>query len=211
MSNSTRFRFWGCIFLLPVLVTIIGCAQQTRWVPHSASEKETQMVLPPESQPVTEAELLSESRMRNWRIQSRLDRQVDAFGSLGEVVRLGNELKVKLTDIQFKTGSAELLPQSKQLLKNFAAILKQFPEDNILISGHTDNVGDDSYNMQLSRARAKAVAEALALHGVHRETIRSQGYGMERPVASNDSAEGKAMNRRVELDITVDNIRLAER
>ncbi len=197
--------------LLMFIVLLNGCGQQTQWVPRSAAESQVEMIEVPEEVPVSEAQQLAEKRMRTWRIQSRLDRQAEAFASLGKTTRSGNELKVNVSDIQFKTGSAELLPQSRQLLKKFAAILKQFPEDNIRISGHTDNVGDDSYNMQLSRARAKAVAEALALYGVARESIGASGFGEERPIASNETAEGKAANRRVELDITVDNVRLAER
>ena len=76
---------------------------------------------------------------------------------------------------------------------------------------HTDSDGGNSHNLQLSKARAKAVADALILHGVGTESITAKGYGENKPIASNETAEGKAINRRVELGITVDGFRVADR
>ena len=71
-----------------------------------------------------------------------------------------------------------------------------------MVEGHTDSTGEASYNYSLSERRANSVANYLASHGVDRERLITQGFGVDQPIADNDSSSGRALNRRVELRIT---------
>jgi outer membrane protein OmpA-like peptidoglycan-associated protein len=102
----------------------------------------------------------------------------------------------------FATGSARLLPESKRQIDDVAFILRAHPNATVLIAGHTDNVGSDSANLALSRARAEMVASAFRDAGVAPERIRVEAYGSQKPVADNATASGRAQNRRVTLDVT---------
>jgi OOP family OmpA-OmpF porin len=80
-------------------------------------------------------------------------------------------------------------------------VLKQEGSVDIVVEGHTDSVGTDQYNLGLSRRRAETVQTYLVDHGVARSRITAEGMGESKPVASNDSADGRAQNRRVELHL----------
>lgn len=99
----------------------------------------------------------------------------------------------------FDTGPATLKPESTKQLEHVAVVLKAFPQAAIRVDGHTDNTGDAAANMQLSAARAAAVEKVLKGLGVPETQITSVGYGLEKPIASNDSDSGRAMNRRVDV------------
>lgn len=113
-------------------------------------------------------------------------------------------LLVTLGDVLFATGRAELLPNAGPRMDKLAAFLNQFPDKSLLIEGYTDSVGSDAMNHELSVRRAEAVRAALALRGVNATRMATRGYGEEYPIASNASAEGRAMNRRVEVVVTDD-------
>ena len=81
------------------------------------------------------------------------------------------------------------------------SLLEDFPELRIKINGHTDSIGDDASNLQLSEARAKAVLEYLVQKGIAFERLRSEGFGETRPVADNESEEGRRLNRRTEFEV----------
>lgn len=106
-------------------------------------------------------------------------------------------------DINFASNSAVLEPESMVVLEEFAAYLKEHPKMKITIEGHTDNVGDDAKNLDLSNERAYAVFEALTVKfGVPRNQITgSKGYGETKPIADNATEEGRAKNRRTEFVI----------
>jgi outer membrane protein OmpA-like peptidoglycan-associated protein len=104
-----------------------------------------------------------------------------------------------LTGVNFKTASAELLEESYFMLEKVYNSLEAFPNVNVEIGGHTDNQGGDSYNMALSNDRAKSVMNYLVQRGISENRITARGYGKTRPVASNDTPEGRAKNRRVEV------------
>jgi len=108
---------------------------------------------------------------------------------------------VKLENIFFKTGSSDLLDESIPELKRVSGFLKENPSIIIEIGGHSDNVGNDDYNLKLSEERAKSVARYIILSGVPRDRIEFKGYGETAPVASNDTAEGREQNRRVEFKV----------
>lgn len=105
---------------------------------------------------------------------------------------------VQLNNIFFRTGSAELLPASYAELDRLAGVVKHV-EEHVEILGHTDNTGTDEGNMRLSRERAEAVRRYLIDHGCSAQKITATGYGSTKPVADNNTAEGRALNRRVEF------------
>ncbi len=104
-----------------------------------------------------------------------------------------------LYGIHFETGQAAIQQESQSLLDDIAAVMKQFPDWRLEIVGHTDAAGDPAQNEALSRARADAVKAALVQRGIEAGRLEPQGMGEAQPVASNDTPEGRALNRRVEL------------
>lgn len=115
----------------------------------------------------------------------------------------GKAILVNLPDgVTFAVDSTTISPAFQKTLDEIALSLKQYPDSLIDVYGHTDSTGSDAYNQSLSERRARAVADYLAMRGVSSSRIRSQGFGEQYPVASNDTAEGRALNRRVEIKIT---------
>ncbi|MCB1800869.1 MAG: OmpA family protein [Gammaproteobacteria bacterium] len=108
--------------------------------------------------------------------------------------------RIVLRGVNFKTDSAELTSESLSILDGVSQTLSAHPEIKVMVAGHTDSDGEDAYNKDLSQRRAQSVVDYLAENGVDRNNMIAKGYGEERPIASNDTAEGKAENRRVELD-----------
>ena len=102
----------------------------------------------------------------------------------------------------FDTGKATLRPESQEQLKNMAEILKAYPAVELKIGGYTDNVGDPTFNLKLSGDRAKSVKDEMIKMGIAKERLESEGYGEQFPVASNDTEEGKAKNRRIAVRVT---------
>ena len=102
--------------------------------------------------------------------------------------------------IIFDTDKSEVKPESEAALKQITKLLEQNPSLSVRVVGHTDATGDFNHNIQLSEARAKAVVTALSARmGVSAARLSAHGVGPLCPVASNDTEEGKAKNRRVEL------------
>jgi OOP family OmpA-OmpF porin len=112
--------------------------------------------------------------------------------------------KIEITEIvQFETNKAVLLPQSEELLKEVAEAFKEHPEiEEVQVEGHTDSQGGDKANMKLSDARAKAVRDFLINQGIAGSRLVAKGFGESKPVADNDTEEGRYKNRRVEFEIT---------
>ena len=104
--------------------------------------------------------------------------------------------------ITFETGSATLTAASDAQLNEVATLLKDNAAVHIKVGGYTDNTGDAAANLKLSSERAAAVKDALIAKGVDAARVESEGYGVEHPVASNDSEEGRAQNRRVDINVT---------
>jgi OmpA-OmpF porin, OOP family len=105
-------------------------------------------------------------------------------------------------NLNFNTGTTQLTPESQPTVSNLAAILKAYPSAEVQLVGHTDNTGDPTANMKLSQDRANAVRDMLVNSGVDTNRISTAGYGQDKPIASNDTDEGRAKNRRTELVVT---------
>jgi outer membrane protein OmpA-like peptidoglycan-associated protein len=111
---------------------------------------------------------------------------------------------VTLGDVLFETNKAEVKPAAQNSLRKLADFLQEFPKRQVLIEGHTDNVGSASYNEALSRRRADAVDTALSGMGVSTQRVDTAGYGEEFPITDNRSESNRALNRRVEVYIGED-------
>src|ERR1700722_432999 len=113
-------------------------------------------------------------------------------------------LVLTLGDVLFDTGRAELNPGAGRKLDQLAQFLNEHKDRRVQIDGFTDSVGTDSYNEDLSRRRADAVKSALLVRGIDSSRISTQGYGKAYPVADNNDAGGRQLNRRVEVVIGSD-------
>lgn len=153
-------------------------------------------------------------------IGRRMDKQkkeLEAIeGAKVETVQDVNNLQaIKVTfdnGILFATNKSELSPASRDALAKFATSLKNSPDTDITIYGHTDNTGTRAVNERISNERADAVANFLVGQGISRSRITTEGLAYDQPVADNNTAEGRAQNRRVEVYITAnaDMIKKAE-
>ena len=131
------------------------------------------------------------------------DKQAKELAAIADVVKSANGIQVYLkNDILFSVGSSELSAASLQTLTDLNKVLKKYPKNRIVVQGYTDSTGSDAINQKLSTARAKAVYDFLLGSGLKTLSITYVGYGPANPVASNDTEEGRAKNRRVVLSIT---------
>jgi OOP family OmpA-OmpF porin len=108
--------------------------------------------------------------------------------------------EVVLRGVNFETNSATLTAAATAILDGVAESLKLRPEAKVVVAGHTDSVGKDAYNLALSKKRAAAVRDYLVGKGVNGDNLSSEGYGETRPLASNDTPQGREQNRRVALE-----------
>ena len=121
-----------------------------------------------------------------------------------EVERVGEGIKVTMKEniVNFAFDSSNLTSAAKTNLDKLAKVLKNNPDTNINIYGHTDSKGSDSYNLALSERRANAVKSYLSSKGISSSRMIATGMGESNPVATNDTESGRAQNRRVEFAIT---------
>jgi outer membrane protein OmpA-like peptidoglycan-associated protein len=120
-------------------------------------------------------------------------------------------LEITLADVLFDTDKAQLRSGGSRDVQKLAGILKQYPQHYVLIEGFTDNTGSSSHNQDLSERRAGAVRAALLATGVSSDRIDNRGYGETFPVASNATAAGRQLNRRVEIIVSDDGKMIAPR
>ena len=118
------------------------------------------------------------------------------------VERVGEGIKITFSSgIMFDVDKAFLKDQYKGELTELATILNKYEDTNILLEGHTDSTGSEDYNLGLSQRRAQAVANYLSTQNVNAARFTINGYGESQPIASNETTEGRAQNRRVEVAI----------
>ena len=138
-------------------------------------------------------------------IGNKMDKQAEEIEkelANAEVERIGEGIKVTLkSGLLFDTAKSTLKPAAQTDLKELAATLVKYNDTVMLVEGHADSQGEEAYNQTLSEQRANAVASFLAKNGVDISRFTIVGYGESQPIASNDTAEGRTANRRVELAI----------
>ncbi len=110
-------------------------------------------------------------------------------------------MKEAFDNLEFETGKSVIRPTSYGALDELVTLLEKKPEYRIYVAGHTDNVGKPKSNLALSKARANAVKTYLGKKGISANRVIAEGFGQNRPVASNATAEGRQRNRRVEFRV----------
>lgn len=129
-------------------------------------------------------------------LRARLLQQLNSILATRDSAR---GLVANMSDVLFRSGSFELLPSARERLAKVSGIVLAYPSLHVAIEGHTDSVGSDDYNQQLSEKRAQAVRDYFVQQGINSSAVEARGYGKTEPIASNDTAEGRQQNRRVEL------------
>lgn len=134
-----------------------------------------------------------------------LDKQAKELAEIAETRRTDKGIITRLKgDILFDTGKSYLKPEAAANIEEIGRIIAKYPEDRVTVIGHTDSQGSNELNANLSKQRARVVYNKLVSSGVPAIHIEAQGMGEMRPVASNATAIGRAKNRRVELEIRID-------
>jgi len=110
--------------------------------------------------------------------------------------------RIVLRGINFDFDKSNIKPEFAPVLDEAASILKRNPNASVVIEGHCDAIGTDSYNQGLSQRRAKSVQQYLSKQGIAADRMDIQGYGESQPIATNKTAEGRALNRRVEFKVS---------
>ena len=136
-------------------------------------------------------------------LRARLLQQLNSILATRDSAR---GLIANMSDVLFKSGSFELLPAARERLAKVSGIILAYPSLHLAVEGHTDSIGSDEYNQNLSEQRAEAVRDYFVQQGIPSNSIEAQGFGRTQPVASNDTAEGRQQNRRVELVLSGDAI-----
>ena len=138
-------------------------------------------------------------------------RQLEAMLLDMQAVKTPRGMVITLGDVLFDTGQANLKATGMVSVQKLAAFFTQYPGRKVMIEGFTDSVGSDASNQALSEARAGSVRNALIDTGVSSDRIQTRGYGESAPVASNDNAQGRQLNRRVEIVLSDDNGNISPR
>ena len=140
-------------------------------------------------------------------IGNRMDRQAERIEEEipgAEVKRVGEGINVTFNEdagVYFDTNKSDVKGTSAATLDKLAGIFKEYPKSIILVEGHTDSAGPEDYNMNLSKQRAQSVTNYLTSKGISAGRFTTKWYGESQPRATNETSEGKAKNRRVELAI----------
>jgi outer membrane protein OmpA-like peptidoglycan-associated protein len=139
----------------------------------------------------------------------KADMRAQLLSQLNSILQTNDSARgliVNMSDVLFDTGSFTLKPAAREKLAKVSGILLAHPGLTMQIEGHTDSVGSDGFNVRLSEQRAGSVRDFLGEQGVSPSSITAQGFGKAEPVATNDTAEGRQRNRRVEIVVNGDSI-----
>jgi outer membrane protein OmpA-like peptidoglycan-associated protein len=136
-------------------------------------------------------------------LRARLLQQLNSILATRDSAR---GLVANMSDVLFRSGSFELLPGARERLAKVSGIVLAYPSLHVAIEGHTDSVGSDQYNQQLSEQRAQAVRDYFVQQGISGTSVEAHGFGKTEPIATNDTPEGRQQNRRVELVLSGDAI-----
>jgi outer membrane protein OmpA-like peptidoglycan-associated protein len=136
-------------------------------------------------------------------LRARLLQQLNSILATRDSAR---GLVANMSDVLFRSGSFELLPGARERLAKVSGIVLAYPTLHVAIEGHTDSIGSDDYNQQLSERRAEAVRDYFVQQGINSAAVEAHGFGKTAPIATNDTSEGRQQNRRVELILSGDAI-----
>lgn len=167
----------------------------------SAETKQT-MLTKDKEQALKAAKMELEQEQADKRADAERFARVQSLFSPDEanVYRQLNNVLIRAQGFAFKSGSSEIESSNFVLLNKIIEAIKNFPGASIMVSGHTDSLGSEELNMALSTARAQTVANFITQVGrIPKEKVDSNGFGKNKPVASNETVEGRAENRRVEI------------
>jgi outer membrane protein OmpA-like peptidoglycan-associated protein len=138
----------------------------------------------------------------NYQDRQQAKLRAELQGTGVSVTRIGDNITLNMPgNITFATNSSDLSPAFFSVLTSVSKVLKEYDKTVVEVAGHTDSSGSDSYNQQLSERRAGSVAQYLQSQGVISQRLITVGMGESRPVADNKTADGKQLNRRVEITL----------
>ena len=157
-----------------------------------------------------QATALAVANVNSERDQALISKQEAELKALN-AKKTDRGLVITLGDVLFSSNRAQLTPPGMRSVKTLADFLNQYPQRKVLIEGHTDSTGSDSLNQALSERRADTVRSALIGMEISSDRIATQGYGKAFPVASNNTAAQRQLNRRVEIILSDDNGKITPR
>ncbi len=140
-------------------------------------------------------------------IGNRMDEQATKIQNEipgAEVVRVGEGIAVTFDEnsgVYFATNQSNINNESEKSLNKLVEIFKEYPKTNIVVEGHTDSTGSETYNMELSKKRSMSVTDFLIKNGIDSNRLITKWFGEEQPKHTNETPEGRAKNRRVEIAI----------
>lgn len=145
---------------------------------------------------------LSGAAIGNYMDKQEAELRAQLQGTGVSVTRVGQQIVLNMpSNITFSTDQSQVQPQFNQTLVSVALVLKKYDKSIIDVYGHTDSQGDENYNLSLSQRRAVSVATILANQGIDQRRFFIEGKGKTSPIASNATEQGRAQNRRVEIQI----------
>jgi len=184
MKNSSYFQFIDTLIMLLIISGIsVACAVRlkspyiTGLNPSIVGQRSEQPIVPV---PI-------------------MDQSVNLTKGLG--IQTEQNLQLILETVLFEFDKATLLPEGQLKIVEFVKIIQQQDSQNILIEGHTDDIGEEDYNQDLSERRAHTIYETLKANGVEQERLIIRGIGEHKPIAPNTMEEGRQKNRRVEITV----------
>ena len=157
-----------------------------------------------------QAAALAAAGAKSQRDQALIAQQQQQLSDLN-AKKTARGLVITLGDVLFSSNKAQLKSGGMRNMQKLADFLNQYPQHKVLIEGYTDSIGSDSLNQKLSERRAMSVKTALVGMGISSERIATQGYGEVFPVAGNDTARSRQMNRRVEIILSDENGNISPR
>jgi outer membrane protein OmpA-like peptidoglycan-associated protein len=177
-------------------------ASATAMAAAQADAEKSRLAAQAESEQARTAAALQAEREKQ-ELRSKLAVQLNLILETRDTAR---GLIINISDVLFDTGKYTLRPGAREKLAKVSGIILAYPSLKLEVEGHTDSVGTDEYNVQLSENRASAVLDYLVQQGINTSSIAARGFGESQPVASNDTAAGRQQNRRVELVVSGDAI-----
>jgi outer membrane protein OmpA-like peptidoglycan-associated protein len=199
------------VLILSLLITVAGCSSQSRTkkgaVIGAAAGAVTGAVIGKASGNTAVGAIIGAAvgGAAGAYIGRYMDKQAEEIKrdiEGAEVERVGEGIRITFeSGILFDVDKAALRPEAKENLDKLAVILNKYDDTDVLIEGHTDATGSEEHNLDLSRLRAQSVSNQLASDDVNPSRFTIMGYGESQPVATNETAEGRQANRRVEVAI----------